>query len=119
MSIVPKGLMSGSVISYEGVIVKVKTVSPDFVVLGDRKEWIGGSQVNPVPLTDYWLQGLGFTNVGDNIWNRSGVDIVFRGVGMFQCTASKLTYQYVHQLQGLFFALTEEHLVVPKLKKKQ
>lgn len=119
MSITPRNLMSGSVISYEGVVVMVKSVSPDFVILTDRKEWIGGSQVNPVPLTAYWLEGLGFTQMDENTWNKNGVDILFHGVGMFQCTHSRLTYQYVHQLQGLYFALTEEHLVVPKLKKKK
>jgi hypothetical protein len=119
MSITPRDLMSGSVVQHEGRIVKIKSVSPDFVVLEDRKEWLGGSFINGVPITEYWLQGLGFEAQDSNIWVKNGVHIVFYGVGIFQTPVSPKTYQYVHELQVLYVALMQEHLVIPKLKKRK
>jgi len=120
MPITPRDLMSGSVVQHEGRIVKVKSVSPDFVTLEDRKEWIGGSFISPVLLSDRWLEALGFKQdeKEDNIWSHSGIIITYHGVGIFQVETLTRTYTSVHELQLLFLVFCGGHLPIPKFKKK-
>ena len=64
-----------------------------------------------IPITPEWLERFGFENRGNNLFVKGKIElryyanrceVVVRGIN--------ITYQYVHQLQNLYFALTGEEL---------
>lgn len=70
-----------------------------------------GSFIKGIPITPEWLQRFGFENRGNNLFVKGKIElryyanrceVVVRGIN--------ITYQYVHQLQNLYFALTGEEL---------
>lgn len=74
------------------------------------------TQIEPIPLTEEWLLKFGFEELNGRlikyattsfrrlIWNNVGLFLDFSGHGEL------LNIHYVHQLQNLYFALTEEEL---------
>ncbi len=76
---------------------------------------------SPIPLTEEWLLKFGFekSNVVDkyytinNQFAISTADDKFRFIkGNFVCQLVLSELQYVHQLQNLYFALTNEELTI-------
>ena len=69
----------------------------------------------PIPLTDEWLTKLGFKGRHDNaVFQKE--NIIF---SMYETTGANfeengihVNVRYVHQLQNLYFALTEEELKI-------
>ena len=123
MSLSPKEIMKGAVVSYEGKTRIVKGVM-DYIILEGTKEWIGGSLMNGEPLTEEWLMKLGF-EWNDTFYNKGKLSITLAGdsshpkgrVYFNSWAIWNHQPEYVHQLQVLFFSLTGEHLIVPKLPK--
>lgn len=111
----PKEVQKGSIVSYEGQARIVKGVM-DYIILEGTKEWIGGSLINPEPISEVWLERFGFRQEEGNIFGNGKMVISFY-LDAFKFVDSMLTYQYVHQLQLLYFSLIGEHLVIPKIKK--
>ena len=81
----------------------------------------------PIPLTEEWLLRLGFdisSSSGYNIKNNGiEIDIWFNDDGLIndiQISSTNISgaypnikhFQYVHQLQNLYFALTNEELQI-------
>ena len=77
----------------------------------------------PIPLTEEWLVKFGLTSVTNhgtlftNYWNKEcdcSVDIVNNEVFEYRLNGRKrtLSLMYVHQLQNLYFALTNKELTV-------
>jgi len=73
--------------------------------------YVGRVIANPISITPEWLQRFGFENRGNNLFVKGKIElryyanrceVVVRGIN--------ITYQYVHQLQNLYFALTGEEL---------
>ena len=73
--------------------------------------YVGRVIANPIPITPEWLKRFGFENRGNNLFVKGKIElryyanrceVVVRGIN--------ITYQYVHQLQNLYFALTGEEL---------
>jgi hypothetical protein len=77
----------------------------------------------PIPLTEEWLLKFGFEKaVDENIWvNKSSYQSLFYqltfnsqiGASLYEDSHwIKSNIQYVHQLQNLYFALTNEELKI-------
>lgn len=125
MGISPKEIMRGNIVCYEGKSRIVKAVSELIMLEGD-KNWIGGSLMNGEPISEVWLERLGFKK-----WNEGDPDYFYPDklwmklertgdcyAWVHNYDTIKPNIQYVHQLQVLFFSVTGEHLQLPKLPKK-
>lgn len=122
----PLEVMKGSILSFEGKSQIVKGVA-EYIMFEGRKEWIGGSLINGEPITEDWLSKLGFKKK-DDLWvfQPELMNIEYRVRDFHGWIFSKgfgkewdseiRTITYVHQLQGLFFYVSGEHLKLPKLK---
>lgn len=120
-------ILKGCIVSYEGQIRIVKGLS-EYILLEGSKEWIGGSMINGEPLSETWLNEFGFEYRPDTIpkrWNKkmdgqNSTWHLYESDGEICFSPYEWNYtlklKYVHQLQVLFFALTGEHLKIPKLK---
>ena len=73
-------------------------------------------QAIPIPLTEEWLIKFGFETKGSfyRVKGSRFVEIISHGDGLDVCSQSILLLhiKYVHQLQNLFFSLTNEHLTI-------
>jgi len=76
---------------------------------------------NPIPLTEQWLKDFGFIfrfhNEDDNeVLQLESIKIIFKrtviyaGIWNFPFKKFKKKIKYVHQLQNLYFALTDKEL---------
>jgi hypothetical protein len=67
-------------------------------------------RIKPIPLTEEWLLKFGFEKYDDMIlyWELDDVTI-WEEKGKYQFFSDK-NIKYVHQLQNLYFALTEKEL---------
>lgn len=110
----PIEIQKGSILSHEGKPKVVKAIG-DFILFTDAKAWIGGSMINGEPVSEKWLVELGFRQETGNIWGNGKLVISVYG-NAFKFMDSNLTYEYVHQLQGLYFYIVGEHLKLPKIK---
>lgn len=66
----------------------------------------------PLILTEEWLLKFGFEKKqGIMYWEKEGIEIVYETLaGFYRLYPRVNPIKYVHQLQNLFFALTEEEL---------
>jgi len=77
-------------------------------------------KVEPIPLTEEWLLKFGFEKrkklIGLLVFSKSGFDLHFvNGKWEFYVMGSSCILteiEYVHQLQNLYFALTNEELTI-------
>lgn len=119
MAVSPKEIMRGCILNYEGKSQIVKGVS-EYIIFEGWKEWVGPSLINGEPLTPEWLERLGFeydqhTYSRGRVWLAPGnitYDVFLHGLHAGVTTR----IQCVHQLQVLYFAITGECLIIPKLK---
>lgn len=70
-----------------------------------------------IPLTKDWLKKLGFERMEKiNIWIKDKIQIGSYRSGYYLCVGIELKLskkiKYVHQLQNLYFALTEKELIL-------
>lgn len=78
------------------------------------------SPFDPIPLTEEWLLKFGFKKVGINfelksivIWYSSYEKcFVWRFMNVGEDADRKVRLDYVHTLQNLYFALTNEELTI-------
>jgi hypothetical protein len=111
-----KEVMKGCILSYEGRAQVVKGIS-EYIIFEGKKEWIGGSLINGEPISEAWLDRLGFKLTGQHgIWGNEKISIVLLSDGTFSMNGCLIFNRYIHQLQVLIFAMTGEHLKLPKLK---
>jgi hypothetical protein len=76
-----------------------------------------GWGIEPIPLTEEWLLNLGFyKNIDTELFEKGGYQI---DISVLKCHFYLPDYgdwykeiEYVHQLQNLYFALTEQELAV-------
>jgi hypothetical protein len=74
------------------------------------RDWI-----KPIPLTEEWLLKFGFSKKVDYLLQKRGFSICFEKHGdIFECFLESIgiEIEYVHQLQNLYFALTNEELIL-------
>lgn len=115
MAISPREVLKGCIVSYEGRPRIVKGVM-DYIILEGTKEWIGAGLMNGEPISTEWLERFGFKQETGNIFGNGKLVISFYG-DCFKFIDSPITYQYCHHLQILHFAITGQHLIVPRLPK--
>lgn len=85
------------------------------IYLIDNEEY----QFNPVLLTESWFQQFGFVKEPaaewENMWRKDTVFICYNEIGYYK-TADNIfdsyPFNYVHQLQTLFYALTGIELTI-------
>jgi len=92
-------------------IIQVETISK-FLING-----IGISAIEPIPLTEEWLLRFGFEKELDGFYrkNKSGIiEFCFYDNGILATTQSVCLshFKYVHQLQNLYFSLTNNELTI-------
>jgi hypothetical protein len=88
-------------------------------VKNDNEEtWIELDQFEPIPLTEEWLLKFGFNNLSGCYYERNGIGFItgYANDGSFVCGNSfgprHCHFYYVHQLQNIYFALTNEELTL-------
>ena len=131
MSLSPRELLVGSVVSYQGKPCIVKGLS-QYIMLKGYKEWIGGSQMEGELISPAWMEQLGFEKHSNSneFWNHwvlpNGWHISewlqdnkvagFEEKGVCYWGECFVPVKYIHQLQILYFSVAAQHLKVPKLK---
>ena len=64
--------------------------------------------LNPIPLTEEWLVKFGFELVGKKTYYKLNIPLIPVRNSHYQCKGADI--KYVHQLQNLYFALTNKEL---------
>ena len=85
----------------------VSVVSPNTIeeVWNAERSW-----VKPIPLTEEWLLKFGFEN--GNYFTLNNVIIYKHDKYRYKYNYGQIWVKYVHQLQNLYFALTNEELII-------
>lgn len=123
----PNEARIGNLVRYDNKVFKIDTISREFPTLNTTKYGIGvvtWADLQPIPLTEEWLLKLGADkyNPGRYMLKLSETLIIFWNIGddYFICElSSRSTHvcyfnekKHVHQLQNLFYALTEKELTL-------
>ncbi len=67
--------------------------------------------VKPIPITPEWLERFGFVSKSNNLFILGKIELrYYRGRSEVVVRGINITYQFIHQLQNLYFALTGEEL---------
>jgi hypothetical protein len=116
-------LRIGNWLNHDGIFRQVSSLHSDNTLrFKDGESSIGcfkatRSAINPIPLTEEILLKCGFDKREDgdfNLFNASEVDVVInKDLGFWKCDGicfSVNALNYLHQLQNLYFALTNEEL---------
>lgn len=78
------------------------------------KDFEDTTHLEPIPLTEERLLEFGFDNLGAYGWGIGIFHIRFREIHKFYFTIENriIRIKHVHQLQNLYFALTNEELTI-------
>ena len=117
-----KELRIGNWVSRLGYYKQIKSIEKgcgkiDYVSVG---EVFTSNQIDPIPLTEEWLKKFGFVKVANhyekncfNIYKyKDEIEIEFRNDEDDESFVIGMRYNYVHQLQNLYFAVTGEELII-------
>lgn len=117
----PQELRIGNLVNRLGGLTSITVISADHV-----STLLSGAvtinQIEPIPLTEEWVVKLGFEKCNDldcwykiiirNEWTRLNINIKHEmaeiNVNRHCCVLGAM--KYVHQLQNLYFALTDKEL---------
>ncbi len=118
-------LRISNLVSTEGEILTVKSVSKTVASFEGKDYWILLKDCEPIQLTEDWLIRFGFEkllpNIEDEIKDELRTVIIFRKIPLTYNTSNgwwmnsskiKIQLDYVHQLQNLYFALTGTELTI-------
>lgn len=88
------------VVFNDGTLVETRSVSED-------------DSIQPIPLTEEWLEKFGFRDAGRFGFSKGRV-LIYKRADKFGFGKSSLqcNFEYVHQLQNLYFALTGDELEI-------
>jgi len=78
----------------------------------DPELW-SGLNINPIPLTEEWLVKFGFENNSMNLDEEGFLHLDISFIGGVNVYINDMEYphiNHVHQLQNLYFALTQEEI---------
>ena len=107
-------LMIGNWVSRLGYYKQIKSIEKgcgeiDYVGVG---EVFTSNQIDPIPLTEEWLEKFGFVkHSGGYLSKDSVIELTFDFL-VWKPNIKRLKVLYVHQLQNLYFAITGEELTV-------
>ena len=65
----------------------------------------------PIPLTEEWLLKFGYDLITENHYAVLG-HLIWKVENRFYCDKNGMQLKYVHQLQNLYFALTNKELEI-------
>lgn len=121
-------LRIGNIIQCGGIEIEIGKINENFISFNvsknnELKIWnpyipMNDERLKSIPITEEWLLKFGFVNSGYGffIHLKSLFEIEFnRNEDTFTLdfiTRNLIKYEYVHQLQNLFFALTGEELKI-------
>ena len=102
-------------VSWNNIFSTVIEITTDDVKLKDG--FATYNQLQPIPLTEEWLLKFGFER---QPWGLVKGGLLFKDNIKYPCeeltleigNGFRVTVQYVHQLQNLYFALTGEELLL-------
>ncbi len=66
----------------------------------------------PIPLTEEWLLKFGFEHLGSSRFDFKRFTYYLYDGSFYNQSSRLSTIKYVHQLQNLYFALTNEELTI-------
>lgn len=102
-----------------GNIVSSRYLSEYEIESGDITDlYYDFNRFNPIPITEEWLLKLGFKQWGSykHLWKVKGCQVCTvnssLNSGFYLNENYRVTIQFVHQLQNLYFALTGEELTI-------
>lgn len=91
-----------------GGVYPVMAIKDDLIV-GSNGVAAYLNEIEPIPITDEWLERFGFNNSYSKEWWKG--EILYNAGFVSKEVPAHGTYvQYVHQLQNLYFAFTGEEL---------
>ena len=103
---------------YDNEVYQIDTIAEVFPTLNTDKFGIGvvdWNNIKPIPLTEEWLIKFGFEvyefDHKENQYRINDRLLVVRN-NVFYDYGSRVELKYVHQLQNLFFALTQKELTL-------
>tara|TARA_R110000850_G_scaffold146543_1_gene268683 strand:- start:54 stop:449 length:396 start_codon:yes stop_codon:yes gene_type:complete len=128
-----KELRIGNYVIYNSEVVKVNSVGR--VYLSHKKKYVSHKilvkNYSPIPLTEEWLLKFGFDKDSNNDYCIKGFHLEDRNIDTFLSVEKILKLKdnfgcwyfeaylrelkNVHQLQNLYFALTNEELTIRQL----
>ena len=111
----------GNLFERDGNILEVVRISKDGainyeIVEKSKGQHVNGGVVRPIPLTEEWLLRLGFEKKQKTpaltVFNKDNFQVRFDPLDKFQfyIKGRYLNLNHVHQLQNLYFALTNTEL---------
>ena len=119
-------LRIGNLVNYGGEILPVNSIHGDNTIRLLKDENSIGcfsiGKIQPIELTQEWLVRLGFVNFMGGYWeleegitilNSPGGDNFILSIGTEYTLGEP--FEFIHQLQNLFFALTGSELNVEKV----
>ena len=68
-------------------------------------------EIYPIPLTEEWLLRFGYVKFRNDTYMISG-HLIWTCNGLIMCNKNGIIIKSVHQLQNLYFALTNKELVL-------
>lgn len=124
-----KELRIGNNIEFDGEIITVIGISKNKITYNPSKVLkyeINAKHFDPIPLTEEILLKFGLKKIDDNLWQYKNGYLIgfytkrwFIGKYNFDDMVEMITsFDYAHQLQNLYFALTREELILKTSHKK-
>jgi hypothetical protein len=101
------------ILNHKGEIETVKAIGINDYIWFDKERNLLVEYCQQIPLTEEWLLKLGFkTSTLIHMLDSYTLNgnILFKGEDSFRYFGTATKIKYVHQLQNLYFALTNEEL---------
>ncbi len=108
----------GNIVSYLGKEYKIECIHPNIPSIEDYG-FVTWNRLQGVPITEEWLLSVGFKKYNGDFWDKRSsykkngfyLDSKFQPTDEdFNFELTKYRIQFIHQLQNIYFAHTEEEL---------
>lgn len=122
-------LRIGNLILVDGEISEITGIKKSTVFFSDGFQMFIAGGIEPIPLTEEWLQDFEFHYEGEfsifgSSYTKGGIELTYAkatdGIVILckNVIGMNLFIDHVHQLQNLYFALTGEELTIDNEKTK-
>jgi hypothetical protein len=120
-------LRIGNLVCYDGRVFEIDTIAKEFPTLNTTEFGIGvvgWNDIEPIIITEEWLLKFGFIEINRSNFRISFDHIQTRFIGYDFCEKEKEfngfryyghylhNINHIHQLQNLYFALTQTELTL-------
>lgn len=114
-------LRIGNLVQYNGNLKetgKITTIFQDFIsgldycqinYRNNKKHWL--INIEPIPLTEELLLKMGYDLITESHYALSG-HLIWKCNDLFMCDKNGIILKHVHQLQNLYFAITNNELTI-------